>query len=1066
MKIGQLEIDLFANVARLQADMNQVKNAVGGSMAEVRRVTDLASKAMAALGVALSVGALMAWVRSAVDAADATKQISEKTGLAAKDVAGLQLAYQQAGVSGDGMTSSIVKMSKAMVDGNKAFDDLGVKTRNTDGTMRDSKEVLYDVADAFKGMEAGSVKSTLAMEIFGKSGADMIPLLNSGAEGLQEMADMAERLGLVIDQDTAEAADKFNDTTELLGMGLQGVSRQVAAQLLPTLNSLAGVMLENMTQGDTLSRVADGLAVAFKGVYTVVAVVVEAFATAGRYIGGVSAAIVQALTGDFAGARDTWNAMTLDIQKSWGNTASSISKVWSNAGGEAVAAMSSITGGLNKLKPATKEQEEASKALNAEDRKRSAEIKKLEAAGLELLTSMRRRNDLTAQEMALGRGLTESERATLDLENELADGKIRLTAETQDLIRAEIQRMAGLEAEVKLEEANARWLDMSAKANQQASEAVKNNTLSLQEQIGTQRQANEQVGLSAEELARVEVAHLRDAAAASERTAALMDEVDWTGATSKEYRDQAEALRELARLKDEGISIQAAKDSASEWKKTTDSIEKGLSDALMRGFESGKGFAENFKSVLVNAFKTMVLEPNIRMVLQSAGSSLSSLGSTVSSSLGFSGASMSSLGPMAAIAAVSYSLSRAISGDRRVQGPMGTILDNLGAVGGLLNRLFGGGGTAHTGAATTTDAWGMSSINNGTALGLPTYGGFNADRDSKATTALQAIGTSVVGTLTMLDKAFGGNRQFSTAQAYLSDNDDPSRGYFRLWADGQMLANTANRGLSSNRNTGFAQFAEEIAATTRAVLDDMDLPDWAQDTIDALSNTASLDELAAVATAIAETAGQLDAMSDALGPLGGVFARIGNLSSDAQYQLAQFAGGIDALAQKSAAFVQQYYSQDEQIGLQAADLARQFAALGITDGPDTMAEFRALVEGQDLSTEQGRLQLAALLDMADQFAAVQAYIGQFGGTIDGLAANAPAGAVFGELTAAQERQATIAQQQADLAARQAAAAEATVGAITTMSASLGSKLDAVRQALTEGFERQAAANDALRYGGV
>ena len=527
----------------------------------------------------------------------------------------------------------------------------------------------------------------------------------------------------------------------------------------------------------------------------------------------------------------------------------------------------------------------------------------------------------------------------------------------------------------------------------------------------------------------------------------------------------------------------------------------------MRGFESGKSFAENFKAVLMNSFKTMVLEPIIKPIAAAGGNLLSSImgsaGGGIAGLLGLgtsTGAAASGgsgllggllgAGGLFGAGGLSGALTAGagwLTGSASLGGVLGAAgsLIGTGSAGGIMSGLAMGAGalgpialgvallasldkgkTPHIGAATTTDAFGLSSINNGTALGLPTYGGFNSERDSKTATALQGLGSSVVSTLTMVEKAFGGDRQFTSAQAYLSDNNDPSRGYFRLWADGQMIANQANRNLASGRSAGYTQFAEEVAATTRAVLDDMDLPDWAQDTIDALSNTASLDELAAVATAIAETAGQLDAMSDALGPLGGVFARIGNLSSDAQYQLAQFAGGIDALAQKSAAFVQQYYSQDEQIGLQAADLARQFTALGITDGPDTMAEFRALVESQDLSTEQGRLQLAALLDMADQFAAVQAYIGQFGGTIDGLAANAPAGAVFGELTAAQERQAAIAQQQADLAARQAAAAEATVGAITTMSASLGNKLDAVRQALTEGFERQAAANDALRYGGV
>jgi hypothetical protein len=87
-------------------------------------------------------------------------------------------------------------------------------------------------------------------------------MLNEGSAGMKAMADMAEKLGLVISQDTANAADEFNDTVELLGMSTQGMARQVMAELMPTMKNLAGAFLDNVTSGDKMAKGAEIIATA------------------------------------------------------------------------------------------------------------------------------------------------------------------------------------------------------------------------------------------------------------------------------------------------------------------------------------------------------------------------------------------------------------------------------------------------------------------------------------------------------------------------------------------------------------------------------------------------------------------------------------------------------------------------------------------------------------------------------------------------------------------------------------------------------------------------------------
>ena len=151
----------------------------------------------------------------------------------------MQLAFDLGGAGGDVFAKSMVKLSVAIVDGNKGLSALGIKTKDVNGGLLSNKEVLYSVADAFAKMENGAQKTKLAVEIFSKTGADMIPLLNGGAEGFRQMDEMAQKLGLTMSDETAKSAEAFNDNLDLLSMGSQGVARGIAAELLPTLTSPA-----------------------------------------------------------------------------------------------------------------------------------------------------------------------------------------------------------------------------------------------------------------------------------------------------------------------------------------------------------------------------------------------------------------------------------------------------------------------------------------------------------------------------------------------------------------------------------------------------------------------------------------------------------------------------------------------------------------------------------------------------------------------------------------------------------------------------------------------------------
>ena len=120
-----------------------------------------------------------------------------------------------------------------------SFKFLGISAVDMQGNLRSTDSVLFELADKFKAMPDGTKKTALAMDILGKSGKDLIPLLNAGSEGLGEMLAEADSLGIVLSTKTAQSAEAFNDSLERLKTSFQGVLNAIIESgFLDTLTDL------------------------------------------------------------------------------------------------------------------------------------------------------------------------------------------------------------------------------------------------------------------------------------------------------------------------------------------------------------------------------------------------------------------------------------------------------------------------------------------------------------------------------------------------------------------------------------------------------------------------------------------------------------------------------------------------------------------------------------------------------------------------------------------------------------------------------------------------------------
>jgi len=238
------------------------------------------------------------------------------------------------------MEKALQRMSRTLFDANRGlltakipFDELGVAVADSMGQLRSGEVVLLEVADKFARMEDGTQKTALALQIFGRAGADLIPLLNSGADGIRRMQDEARALGLEISTNTAKNAAEFKDNMLRLERSMTGVVNVIAADVLPSLENISTAMV-------TTSGNIDGLRGSFESLNGVLKVVASVGSVATLHIVNVFTGIagiiktnIKVFTLQFGDAIDEIGNTLDQFGSNYATFGDFISSIWSESAG-------------------------------------------------------------------------------------------------------------------------------------------------------------------------------------------------------------------------------------------------------------------------------------------------------------------------------------------------------------------------------------------------------------------------------------------------------------------------------------------------------------------------------------------------------------------------------------------------------------------------------------------------------------------------------------------------------------------------------------------------------------
>lgn len=336
---GSIVVDLLMKTGSFVTDTQRAeksmkgleRTAAGVSKGIVAGFTAVGSVVGGAIAAIASVDAAIAGLTNAINAADRIDELSARFSISTETLSGWGYAAKMTGSDLESLVGIIPKFSKNIADASKAgseadktFKALGISVKDQAGNLRSFEDLLPEVQNRFAGISNETTKTALAMQLFGKSGAEFLEFLSLGADGLRTMEDRAKSLGIVIDSDTAGAAAEFNDRVDDLRAATQGWFTQLAGQLLPTLTSLTTQLVDIAREGGGVREVASGIASAFEEIGKAGKVFVQIEGWLDRLRGGLVAvsrqgnAVNKLITGQYSGLLGSqgggWDAFFADYQ--------------------------------------------------------------------------------------------------------------------------------------------------------------------------------------------------------------------------------------------------------------------------------------------------------------------------------------------------------------------------------------------------------------------------------------------------------------------------------------------------------------------------------------------------------------------------------------------------------------------------------------------------------------------------------------------------------------------------------------------------------------------------------
>lgn len=244
--IGSIFIDDKEAISALNKTEKKAKT-TGETIGGMAKTAGKVGAAVVGMGT-VAVGALVGIATKSAGAGDRVDKMSQKIGMSAKGFQEWDYILSQSGASidslGVGMKTMAAGIEKPTEDSIKAFKAIGLSVEELSGMSQE--QAFETVVKGLQGMDEGLEKTRTASVLLGKQGQELMPLLNSEADSIENLKKNANDLGMVMSDDAVKGAASMTDAMDNIKRAAGGLMNNLGGALMPVLNKVIDAILENM----------------------------------------------------------------------------------------------------------------------------------------------------------------------------------------------------------------------------------------------------------------------------------------------------------------------------------------------------------------------------------------------------------------------------------------------------------------------------------------------------------------------------------------------------------------------------------------------------------------------------------------------------------------------------------------------------------------------------------------------------------------------------------------------------------------------------------------------------
>lgn len=674
---GTLELQILTGLARLESDMKSATSTVDKAMKDINDSIQFAKKAMVALGAVMTVDAFIGLVKGVADANAGLKDLATQTGAseAALREFGKVGAYTETSAKdvADVMSKLAKNMASATEDGkgaSAALRSLGISV--SDFQKLRPEDQMLAVANAMNKYEDGAGKSAAAQALFGKEGAKLLPFLKDLADESDNVTKALTEQEIQYRKTVAQAGDQFSDNLLAIQKQMTGTKNVIIEGMLPALSLTSQAFLDVITGTNGVKKSASelakdgsiatwttGLVKGFSYVIDAAQIVVRYVDGLGKSIGGWAAAIMGFLTNDTVyGGIQAFKAALQGVEDDLAKTYSTdtlgkqLRDRMDELGQMPAAVDKTVKPTLdyaNAVQKGEKAHKDRAKAIADEEK----EMQKQADMYAKLKSGIDEKTLAMQSELDTGEKMSEADKILNKLQSDMIAGVITLTNVQMQEVYAKLDLMKQTEELTEARKRENKEIEQNTKENADMLEKLQQATAATEKDIAAAKEANLTYGMTTQELQALSIARMYDTAKTLDQKAAFFEQKMLNQDMADQYRKQAENIRTLAGLKEQGIHVKAARDAQSAWEQTTKSIGDGLVNALTRAVMDGKDIWLTFRNYMVTTILDGVLKNAIASVVSGAMQSMgfSAAGSAAPGLFGAIGAGTAGAGAAPAGAA-------------------------------------------------------------------------------------------------------------------------------------------------------------------------------------------------------------------------------------------------------------------------------------------------------------------------------------------------------------------------------------------------------------------------------